>query len=230
MWGDKKDEKKEEVKPPEQSKAEADDLIARMSASFQETIKPLQAKIDSYETRFSTIEQSVKRPEPKVEQPEVPSVLDDEDAAFARRQMPQNVAIVQLNARITEGEIFREMEANGWGGYIPEVREQLDNTDIVVKGQPTYPNYVRNTVTMVIGKRAMEKGLKFDSGKNSFFLEDSSKGTTSSSDNASRNKLMELASDGKIALFKGNNPEDAVEFLQKKLGIKDVDAFLKGIA
>jgi hypothetical protein len=231
MWGkDNKEEKPPEVKPPEQTKEQADDLVTRLSASFEATIKPLRDKVDSYETRFSTIEQATRKPEPKVENQELPDFYDNPDAAFNARALPQNVAIVQLTARFTEQEVLGDLERNGWSAYVPKIRKELDeNTPIAVKGDPNYGRYVRNVARMVIGDAAMEKGLKFDAGKQTFFLEDSSSNTSNPSENAKNNKLMELASDGKISLFKGERPEDAVEFLQKKLGIKDVDKFLKTV-
>ena len=231
MWGDKQkteEEKKAEVKPAEQSKQEADDLITRMSATFAETIKPLQEKINSYETRFQTIEEATKKPERKpAEERQFTDIFDNPDQAIAERLMPTNAAIIQLNARITEDAVYRDMDAKGWGAYIPKVKESLDKTDLVTKGQPTYESYVRNVVTMVVGREAMEKGLRFDSGKQSFFMEDANGHVDSSSSNAKYAKLMEMAQDGRIPVVKGSSVEDVIQFLDKKLGIKDVDAFLK---
>lgn len=236
MWGDNKpkpDEKPPEGKTPEQSKAEADDLITRMSATFAETIKPLQAKIDSYETRFQTIEEATKKPERKPAEERQPTdFFDNPDQAFAERSLPLNAAIIQLNARITEDAVYRDMNDRGWGAYIPKVRESLATADLVTKGQPTYESYVRNVVTMVVGREAMEKGLRYDGGKQSFFMEDANGHADTSGNREFSNRVMEMATDGKISLFKGRNPteEDVKEFVTKKLGIKDADAFLKRVA
>jgi hypothetical protein len=229
-WLDKKVEEKkvEEPEKKEQTKNDADELILKMRGAFEETLKPIRDKVDSYEARFGTIEQSVRKPEPKKEDATLPSVLDDEDAAFNSRLVPQNVAIATLNARLTEGEVLNDMQARGWGDYIPKVRKVLDEgTNIQTKADPNYKTYVQNVVKLVIGNDAIEKGLRFDSSKQTFFLEDSSK-TTSSGDRGKYSKLVELAADGTLEVVKGNTPEDVVSYLDKKLGIKDIDKFLQG--
>ncbi len=228
-WLDKKVEPKvDEPEKKEQTKTDADELIAKMRGAFEETLKPIREKVDSYEARFGTIEASVKKPEKKVEDQALPSVLDDEDAAFAARNMPQNIAIATLNARLTEGEVLNDMSARGWSDYIPKVRKILDEgTNIQTKADPNYKTYVQNVVKLVIGNDAIEKGLRFDSTKQTFFLEDSSK-TTNPSDRNKYSKLVEMASDGTLEVVKGNSPEDVANYLEKKLGIKDVDKFLQG--
>lgn len=229
-WLDKKEPEKrvEEPVKTEQTKTDADELIAKMRASFDESLKPIREKVDSYEARFTTIESATKKPEPKKEDQALPSVLDDEDAAFNARQTPQNIAIATLNARLTEGEVIAEMQQRGWGDYVPKVRKVLDEqTGIQTKADPNYKAYVQNVVKLVIGNDAIEKGLRFDSSKQTFFLEDSSK-TTNSGDRMKYGKLVEMAQDGMLEVVKGNTPDDVVNFLEKKLGIKDVDKFLQG--
>jgi hypothetical protein len=233
MWGDNKkqdDTKPPEGKTPEQSKAEADDLITRMSATFAETIKPLQDKVNSYEQRFESIENATRRPAPKAEDRQVASVLDDEDKAFADRLLPVNAGLILMNARITESEVYNEMESKGWGAYISKAKEALANVNLQTKGSPEYPSIVRNTVKMIVGDEAMNKGLRFDAGKQTFFMEDSNGKVDTSSTNAKYSKLMELANDGRIPVVKGSSVEDVIEFLHKKMGIKDVDSFLKTVA
>jgi hypothetical protein len=234
MWGDKQkqDEPKQDAKPPEQSKAEADALIERMSAMFQEKINPIIEKVNSFDTRFETIEQSTRRPVQKVEDREKVSVLDNEDQAFAERLLPLNAGLIMMNARITEDEVYREMDAKGWGSYIPKAKEALANVNLQSKGSPEYPNIVRNTVTMIVGREAMDKGLKFDGGKQTFFMEDSN--SRISGDNTPSQldaRLVEMATDGRIEMVKGEHVTagDVRTFLQKKLGIKDVDAFMKTV-
>jgi hypothetical protein len=177
-------EKKEDppvTKTPEQTSKEADELVSKLRLSVDEALKPFNERLDSFDTRFKTLESNTAKPAPKEEARTVPSVLDDEDGAFNARTAPlkeqtESVAVqtALLNARLTETEVLNEVASRGWGEIIPDVRAQLEQTPVQVKALPTYAQYVRNCVDMIVGRKAQAGGLKFDGSKKTFFLEDSS--------------------------------------------------------
>ena len=220
-FGEKKDG---DPKAAEQSKAEMDAFVTQLRTSFQEDLKPLQAKIDSYETKFAELDQKVTKPAPKVEPTETPTVFDNEDAAFNARLGPIAVQTALLNARMTESEILNEVSSKGWGEFIPDIRKVLEQTNIQVKASDGYTGYVRNVVNMIVGAKAMEGGLKRDTERKTFFIEDGSGGSTS--ETSVQRKLMEEANDGKIDILSrsGNDP---LRFLRDKLGIENAEKGLR---
>jgi hypothetical protein len=220
-FGEKKDG---DPKAEEQSHAQMDELVTKLRTSFQEDLKPLQAKIDSYETKFAELDQKVTKPAPKIEQQETPSVLDNEDAAFNQRMAPIAYQTALLNARMTESEILNEVASKGWGEFIPEIRKVLDQTNIQTKALDTYAGYVRNVASMIVGQKAMDGGLKRDPERKTFFIEDGSGGSTS--ETSVQRKMMEEASDGKIDIL-GRSGNDPLRFLRDKLGIENAEKGLR---
>jgi hypothetical protein len=177
MWPLKKEEpvvtKPDENKPPEKTPAE---LIA-------ESLKPLT---DSMAAMRAEMAEMRKPPEP-VRQPvkpeDPPSVLDDENAAFATRLTPIVQRTFEIEARMAKDEVRREYEAMGFGDLWREnakvIDETLEATGLVTQNaqgqfvaQRGNPQYIRNVADMVIGRAARAGGLKHDSSKKTFFLED----------------------------------------------------------
>jgi hypothetical protein len=190
-------EKKQDgaAKTPEEIKAEQDAFVATLRTSFEETIKPLQEKVNSYEQRFSAIEEGVRKPATPREPTQTPSVLDDEDAAFTARVGPVALQTALLNARVTESEILSEVSAKGWGEFVPEIKSVLSKAPPQIKASDTYDQYVTNVVKMVVGAKAMEGGLKFSGDKKTFFIENGGGGTPVST---GMRQLEQEASDGRV--------------------------------
>ncbi|MFZ0660155.1 MAG: hypothetical protein WAM05_15630, partial [Candidatus Binataceae bacterium] len=90
-----------------------------------------------------------------------------------------------------------------------------------------YSAFVENVAMVLIGRDATAKGLKYDGSKQTFFLEDSTTGNRSA-DNQKYGKLVEAGTDGQFDL-KINTSDEAVAYA-KKLGVKDIDKFLKEMA
>jgi len=172
MWpNNKKDEppaaKPEEKAPPQAPSAE--DLLAKMS----ELLSPLSQKLDSQSERLAALEEA-RKPAPPAN-PEIPSVLDNEDAAFRERLTPLAVETINLRSRMVEREVLDELE--GFSEFLPEIKKELANTSVQVKAMPNYEAYVRNVVDMIVGREARKGGLRRD--KQRFILEEGS----SASDN-----------------------------------------------
>jgi hypothetical protein len=163
VWS-KKDEKTEE-KPPENKPAapSAEELLAKMG----EMLNPVVESQKQINQRLAAIEESRK---PKVEPTEVPSVLENEEAAFTQRLGPMAAAQVLTNARITESEVLNDLRSQGWSEYIPKLKDILSKTPLETKARADYEACVRNFATMLIGEDAIKGGLKRKG--NSFILED----------------------------------------------------------
>lgn len=209
-----------EKKLAEQSKAEADAFIAQLTTSFESKLKPLQDELAAIKTRS---EAPPARQQQQQDPPSIPSILDDEDAAFNARLGPIAAQTVMLNARMTETEVLSEISGQGWGHLIPEIRKVLEaQTPLQTKAAQGYRGYVENVAAMLIGKAAREKGLKFDGNKQTFFLEDAS-----SSGNPQTGKMRQLeqeANDGKIDILHGRS----VSEWAKNMGITNPESLLEG--
>jgi hypothetical protein len=212
-----------EKKLQEQSKAEMEEFTMSLRTSLEEAIaKPLREEITALRTK---IESSAPKPAVRTEAPpEIPSVLDNEEAAFAARIGPVAIQTGLLNARMTEVEVLSDVSIRGWGHLIPQIREVLEKqTPVQTKISPSYKGYLENVVDMLIGKEAKSKGLKFDGNKQTFFLEDAS-GTGNTPANSKMRQLEHDATDGRIDILKGRS----VAEWAKNMGISNPDSLLEG--
>lgn len=231
-WG--KDNEEEKKKAAEQSAAERDELVNTLRTSFEETLKttvaPLQEKINQYETRFSTIEENTRKPAAKQEDRVLTDILDNPDVAINERLAPTQMALIDLNARMVERDVCDRLKEQGFGEYVPKVKEFLSTKvsgEEKARAAGNYSAFVENVAMVLIGRDATAKGLKYDGSKQTFFLEDSTTGNRSA-DNQKYGKLVEAGTDGQFDL-KINTSDEAVAYA-KKLGVKDIDKFLKEMA
>lgn len=209
-WG-KKPEDKPAEKPAETTAETAtqDEMLAKLRTSFEEVIKPMREKIDSYETRFSTIEDATRRPAPKQENSEIPSVLDgDEDAAFRMRLAPIETTVSQLAGQLIEDRVVGDITTQGWGELVPQLRKMLSEIHPNYKSQPGYETSVRKIAFSLIGESAVNGGLKRDAGKNTWFIEDAG---------------------GAPAAGTTTRMSSEDQRVMDKLGIKDKEAFYKSV-
>jgi hypothetical protein len=217
------DKKEGETKTPEQSKEEAAAFISQLRTSFQEDLKPLQDKLSAQDQRFADIESKLTRPapQPNPDANKLPTIWDDEDgsAAINARLGPVVVETVQLKARLVENDVIAELREKGWSEYIPDIRKVLADTPITEKAKPTYENYVRGAVKMVIGDKAMSGGLRRDAQNNRFFIEDGS----GAGEGASTEEAQQLREEsaGRYGTIEN------VDKWAQKMGISDVKALLK---
>jgi len=158
-------------KPKEKSPAE---LIA-------ESLKPLTESLAAMRTEMAALKP--KEPVRKAENVEIPSVLDDENAAFNARTAPLYQRQLETEAKLALSEIKAEYAELGFGAFWREneskINEMLANSPLaspdgnggakVVRGDPAY---IRNVADMFIGRSARAGGVKFNGDNKTFFLED----------------------------------------------------------
>lgn len=159
-----------ENKPPEKTPAE---LIAESLAGFK---TELTARFDELGNRLNTVEQSVKRPEPVVEGNQPPSIFENEQAAMAGYIGPVYLRQMELEARVVLSEVKQEYVGAGfgdmWREFEKEIKAVLDGSPVAgADGKPIRgnPDYIRNTVDMIFGRAARQKGVRFKD--QTFFLE-----------------------------------------------------------
>jgi hypothetical protein len=217
------DKKEGETKTPEQSKEEAAAFISQLRTSFQEDLKPLQDKLTAQDQRFADIESKLTRPapQPNPDGNKLPTIWDDEDgsAAINARVMPILGETIQLKARMVENDVLNELREKGWSEYLPDIRKVLADTPITEKAKPTYENYVRGAVKMVIGDKAMSGGLRRDAQNNRFFIEDGAGGGEGA--DAGVTQQLREESVGRYGTIEN------VDKWAQKMGISDVKALLK---
>jgi hypothetical protein len=185
--GREKPEDKPADKPADKPTQDAsqDELLAKMRKSFEEVVQPIREKVDSYEARFGTLEEATRKPAPKVENQEIPSVLDDEDGAFRTRLGPTEARVALIAGQMVEDRIVADINAQGWGEIVPELREKLAKVHPMYKAVPEYEGSVRQIANGIIGARAVKKGLKADPTKQTYYFSEDA-GATGKSDNVVR--------------------------------------------
>src|SRR5271163_3721087 len=112
-WGTKAEEKPAGETPT----LNVDELVTKLRTTFNEDLKTsLKTQEDSFNARFQTIEEKFTRPAtPPGEPAALPSVWDDENAAFNTRIAPVYGEVLQLRAQNTENEVLNEVRAKGLG-------------------------------------------------------------------------------------------------------------------
>src|SRR6266850_5909123 len=107
--------KKKEEDPPkvdDQSKAEMDELVTKLGASFDERIKPLKGGFEALKSEWDGIKAAAtEKPDPNNNGGGGgdADLTDEQKAQRDRRALL--VLSVQTNARITEGEVLSEISA-----------------------------------------------------------------------------------------------------------------------
>jgi hypothetical protein len=162
-------------KPVEKTPAE---LIAEALKPFGETLGKLNERFDKFEQ--TTVQKPPSRAE-NVERVEPPSVLDDENVAFAQRLTPIMLRQLELESRIVRSEIKAEYGRAGYGELWEQFEKEINT---VLEGSPLVngsgqslrgdPQYIRNTVDMVFGREARKAGMQFGGKSKGFFLESGS--------------------------------------------------------
>lgn len=199
-----------DVKPPEKTAAE---LIAESLGNFTQQIN---AKFDEFGGRMTAIEESTRKPTPAAEPTETPSVFENERAAFAANIGPVAMRQLELEARVVLREIKDEYTAAGfgdmWNQFAKEISTTLENSPLVggdgraVRGNP---DYIRNTVDMIFGRAARQKGVRFNGKDQTFFLE----GANGEANGGNTNAPNDGLTDKQRRIFQrmGINPADGAK-------------------
>jgi hypothetical protein len=163
--------------PAKQGEKSPAELIAE---SLSAALKPVLERFDAQDKRFETLEAQTKPREPKpatnLEEPV--SVLDDEGLAFAQRLTPLMARQFELESSVVRDRIFREYRDSGYGDLLSqfegEITQLLDSAPLVTSdGKPLRgdPQYIRNVIDMLFGRKARAGGMRFDGKSKGFFLE-----------------------------------------------------------
>ena len=150
----------------DQEQKTADEFFAKIGETIDSRLKPISEKVDGMETRWKTLEKDAADEDRRRSEGE----LTDEQK-LARASVQQTVAIIQTNARITENQVLADIRER-FPEFEARVKEIYAGTPVERKAQPDYEVYCRNVVNMLVGKAALDGGLKYDQGNKKFFLED----------------------------------------------------------
>jgi len=146
-------------------KESQEELIKRL---FAESFTPINEKFSALESEIKSIKE--KPPAPPAAPDAIPSVLDDEAAAFAARIGPVAYQNYLTQAKLTLMEVKDEYPREMWQRFQKEITEALAKENVVFQANA---QGVRNVVDMIIGRAARENGFRYDA-KRKFFLEDAS--------------------------------------------------------
>ncbi len=148
-------------KTAEQSKAEMD---------------AVNEKISNMDNRWNSLESEAKAAEEKQK------LIDNPPVAPTENELKLAAGLAITNARLIERDIIDQVKAEGWGHLIPEIQGFFNAANVDVKSRADYNAYCLNIKHMCIGRAAEKGGLRFDGANKTFFIEDKSgaSGTTSS--------------------------------------------------
>lgn len=155
-----------------QSKADADALVEKLTAKFDEALKPVRDQIESLTTKWNKMEEEATR---SVNAETAGKHADGTELTSEERNERDKRGLlavaVNANARITESECIAGI-ASEWPQLVPKVKELFRNTDWQRKAQPDYAEYCSNIVDMLVGKEARKGGLRYDRTSSRFMIED----------------------------------------------------------
>ncbi len=163
-------------KTPEKTPAE---LIAE---SVTVALKPVTEQLAGFASRMEQVEQRLtpKKPEGAASEPKPPappSFLDDEEGAFNARFNaalgPMAVIVYETRADGVKDRVRRSY-GDTWTAFEKEIEEFLSKQDVRLRMNEAY---VRNCVDMLVGRKAIESGYRFDEKTKKFFLEPAGGGT-----------------------------------------------------
>ena len=146
---------------------------------------------------------------------QIPSVTDDEDAAFATRLAPMYEQNLLTNYRITKNEVFSSLRASDpfFSKLEADVTKLLEANPLAMRGGPQAEQVIRNAYFVVKGQKADQIANDIRAGKGEFFIESARNG------NSSMNNMNENQTDpNKLS------PEE--EALIARMGVSK-DTYLK---
>lgn len=165
----------------DQSKAERDEFIAQMKTSFEEIVKPIREKVDSFDQTFETLRQAAAQASRPPDNREPADPLSDPDRWKAENLGPLAMQTALLRAEVTEEKVLRTIP-DEWRDVVePQVRDLLSkNTPPAEKVKPGYSEYIGRCIDLVIGQEARKAGLRRDPANKRFFIEDAASGKSGS--------------------------------------------------
>jgi len=172
FWSKKPPEGETEEQRKVREEKEEQEFLSKIGLAVEAKMKPLSEKVDSWDKRWETLERAATETGDGGGG-EDPDATEEEKREKARRIENGKLlaATILTNARVTEKEVLDEIK-DKFPEFIPQVKEIFANTAVERKGMADYAVYCRNVISMIIGKAAMNGGLRYNEGTKTFFLED----------------------------------------------------------
>jgi hypothetical protein len=172
---------KENKTPEDQSQSDAaknellDAFAARAKEEIGKELAPLREKVDSVAAWQAKIEKEAEA----ANAPDPNKNADGTELSETQRLQKENRALLQLtaltNARITENEIVASIERD-WPEIVPEFKAACAKTSPDQKANPNYAQNCYAWIDAQIGRKAREKGLRYDKNNKAFIIEDGASG------------------------------------------------------
>ena len=181
FWNKKPPEGETEEQKKQREEKEQNEFIEKLNGSFDEKLKaavaPLTEKVTAWDDRWSKLEAAATDGGDGGGGNSDDNLTDEQKREKARDLNERKLLALSIatNARITETEILSEVRTK-FPEFEAKVKEIYANTPIERKGMADYALYCRNVMKMVVGEAALAGGLRYDSDKKSFFLENASGG------------------------------------------------------
>lgn len=199
-WGNKDINYKEEfgVESKEELLARLQEVnnLKTQNETLQTKLTTQEAEVNTVKATLANIEEKVRTIQPttttttKTENVEIPSVQDNEDAAFAARMAPIYAQNLNTTAMVVEDQVFRRIAATDprFGKFEKEARDLLHSAHISSRAnmgvnpisKKTYAEeLVENCYLIVKGKHTDNIVQDTVAGKGEFFVESGRNGGNS---------------------------------------------------
>lgn len=191
------------------------------------TVKASLQELEGKFTELSTRNTNTNNNTNNNQHTEIPSVQDNEDAAFATRMAPLYESTMQNTAFIIEDRTLRRIASQDplFGKMETEIRELIQRTPLQMRANTNVPQggnksigeqVIENAYFVVKGRRADQIRTDAIAGKGEFFVEPArSAGNTGSTDTGPKDKTVDtLTEEDKKVIAKMNiKPETYVKLI-----------------
>lgn len=191
------------------------------------TVKASLQELEGKFTELSTRNTNTNNNTNNNQHTEIPSVQDNEDAAFATRMAPLYESTMQNTAFIIEDRTLRRIASQDplFNKMETEIRELIQRTPLQMRANTNVPQggnksigeqVIENAYFVVKGRRADQIRTDAIAGKGEFFVEPArSAGNTGSTDTGPKDKTVDtLTEEDKKVIAKMNiKPETYVKLI-----------------
>lgn len=178
FWKTKEVQGETEEQKKAREEKEANEFIEKIGVSLDAKLKaavgPLSEKVNAWDDRWKKLEEAASGDDSGGDGGGVndDSLTEEQKRERARDLKERKLLALSIatNARITESEILAEVREK-FPEFETKIKEIYANTPIERKGMADYAAYCRNVMKMVVGEAALAGGLRYNTEKKEFFLE-----------------------------------------------------------
>jgi len=220
-----------------------DELKAKLAkvAELETVNTTLKTTVEAQAGEVNTVKASLAALEAKINTPsennnnnnnnnnqnvEIPSVQDDENAAFAARTAPLWQRTLQTQASVNRMEAFNELASDP---YFPKLKKELEellkNEPLQAIGSERGVLFIKNAYHVVKGRHTDEILQDTRAGKGEFFIESASNSGNSGAGNTITNDPNVLTADEKAMAARMHLTDEA--FLKAKQGNVNMSGALR---